>query len=151
MCVWLGGLDSIQSEGRIWEPVRHKEDSGPPVLRRTGVHVATSRSSRASISLPVQEEVLRRIPRYRNPKQRSRAPHAPHASTTVTHRILEVLPLCLNLNESKICRTGDTIYIFLYMLAYVRIRPLGTPKGSSSTRQTRAILSRKRLQPVQER
>ena len=101
-----------------------------------------------SISLPVQELVLRRIPRYRNPKQRSRAPHAPHASTTVTYRILEVLPLCVNLNESKICRTGDNVYIFLYMLAYVGIRPLGTPKASSSTCQTRAIFSRKRFRPV---
>ena len=99
-------------------------------------------------SLPVQELELRRIPQYRNPKQRSRAPHAPHASTTVTYRIFEVLPLCLKLNESKICCTGDTAYIFLYKLAYVGIRPLGTPKASSSTRQTRAIFSRKRLRPV---
>ena len=62
--------------------------------------------------IPIQELVLRRIQRYRNPKQRSQETHAPHASTTVTHRILGVLPLCLNLNESKICRTGDTVYIF---------------------------------------
>ena len=125
--------------------MRHKGDSSPAVLRRTGVHEATSLSSRGSISLPVQELVLRRIPRYRNPKQHSRATHAPHASTTVTYRILEVLPLCLNLNESKICRTEDTVHIFLYMLAYVGIRPFGTPKASPSTRKTRTIFSRKRL------
>ena len=98
--VWLGGLEVMWSAGRIWEPVRHKEDLGPAVLRRCGVHVATSWSSRASTSLLVQKEVLHRIPRYRNPKQRSRAPHAPHASTTLTYRILEVLPLCPNLNEA---------------------------------------------------
>ena len=93
-----------------------------------------------SLNFPTDTGVgLRRTPRYHNPKQRSRAPHAPHAFTTVTYRILKVLPLCLNLNESKICRTGDTVYIFLYTLAYVGIRPLGTPKASSSTRQTRAI------------
>ena len=41
---------------RIWEYVRHKGDS--------------SWSSRGSVSLPVQGElVLRRILRYRNPKQ----------------------------------------------------------------------------------
>ena len=145
--MWLRGLDLIPREGRIWEPVRHKGDPSPPVLRRAGVHVATSFSSRGSISLPVQELVLRHIPRQRVPKQRSRGTHAPHASTTVTYRILEVSPLCLNLNESKICRTGDTVYIFLYMLAYVGIRPFGTPKASPSTRQTSAIFSRKRLRP----
>ena len=138
---WLGGLDLlIQSEGRIWESVRHKRDSGPVDLRRCGVHMPTSYSSRVSISLLVQEEVLRHIPRYHNPKQRSRAPYAPHASTTVTYRIL-------NSNEAKICRRGDTVYTFLYMLAYVGTRPLGTSKRSSSTRQTRAIFSRKRLRP----
>ena len=60
---------------------------------------------------------MRRIPRYHNPKQRLRGTHPPHASTTVTYHILEVLPLCLNLNESKICRTGDIVYIFLYIYA----------------------------------
>ena len=127
--------------------MRHKEDSNPAVLNRTGVHVATSWSSRGSISLPVQELVLRRIPRYRNPKLPSRGTHPPLASTTMIRRVLEVLPLCLNLNESKICRTGNTVYIFLYMLADVGIRPLNTPKASSSKRQTRAIFSRKYLRP----
>ena len=79
----------------------------------------------------VQEEVLRRISQYRNPKQRPRVPHVPQASTSATHRILKVLSLCLSLNESQICRTGDTVYIFLYMQAYVKSRPLGTLKGSS--------------------
>ena len=95
--------------------MRHEGDSSPAVLRRTVVHVATSLSSRGSNSLPVQELVWRRIPRYRNPKQRSRGTHAPHASTTVTYRIL-VLPLCLNLNESKLCRTGDTFTFFCIRL-----------------------------------
>ena len=36
--------------------------------------------------------------------------------------------LCLNLNELQTCRTGDTVCIFLYMLAYVECRPLGTPE-----------------------
>ena len=48
------------------------------------------------------------------------------------------------------CRTGDTVYIFLYMLVYVEIRSPGTPKGSSSIRQTRAIFSRKRLRQRQK-
>ena len=88
---------------------------------------------------------MRRIPRYHNPKQRSRAPHAPQASTTVTHCFLEMLPLCLNLNEPQTC----LVCIFLYMLVYVEIRPLGTPKGSSSTHLTRAIFSQKRLRSLE--
>ena len=32
----------MPSEGRIWEPVRHKGDSSAVVLRRAGVHVATT-------------------------------------------------------------------------------------------------------------
>ena len=32
----------------------------------------------------------------------------------------------LNLNELQTCRTGDTVCIFLYMLAYVESRPLST-------------------------
>ena len=115
------------------------------------VHVASGRSSRASISLLVQEDVLRRIPQCRNPKQRSRVPNVPQAPTTVTHRIVELLPLCLNLNEPQICRTRDSVYIFLYIKAYVEIRPLGTPKGSSSTHQSRAIFSRLTLAPVGDR
>ena len=85
---------------------------------------------------------------YCNPKQRSRAPHLPQAPTTVTHCFFEVLPL----NEPQICRTGNTVSIFLHiMLAYVEIRLLGIPKGSSSMRQTRAIVSRLTLAPVGER
>ena len=72
---------------------------------------------------------MRRIPRYRNFKQRSRAQRIPQASIKAIYCFLESVPLWLNLNEPQTCRTEDTVCIFLYMLAYAKIRPLGIPEG----------------------
>ena len=67
--------------------------------------------------------------------------------TAVTYRTLEVLSLCLNVNEPKKCRTADRVYEKKLRPSYAVIGPPGIPKGSSSTRQTRAIVYLTTLAP----
>ena len=233
--VWLGGLELIQSEGRIWEPTRHKGGSVPAVLvgvactwlqadpvepqfpywyrrrycatshdtailnsahechmppthpQQTRSTIGGARALNNFVSVlggngtkiaptgdifdqpPGQMRLIRgKLADHvgdhvlsspegailvTSPGTKSSYPRPPQSlnPSTGTYCIREVLPLCLNSNGAKLCRTGDTVYIFLCIRAYVRIRPLGTLKGSSLTRQTRAVFSRKRLRPIGER
>ena len=92
---------AIQWEVTFWNPLQVWRARGSKLI---------SQSLNFLYLLLVQDEVLRRIPEESTPKQRSRAPHVPKAPTTMTHRILEVLPLYTNSNEPQRCRTRDRIW-----------------------------------------
>ena len=81
MRVWLGALEKHVVEGRKLKPVRYQRGCWACASSQVCGARATSRSMRASTSLPELEFVMVRNSRYLKCAERSRAPHAPHAST----------------------------------------------------------------------
>ena len=95
MLVWFGGLNFPQGRGRILEPLRYKRE----LSSRASSQVCLNRGSKLiemiqqSLNFPTGtgEVIAPHYPTPPDPKQRSREPHVPQASTRVTHSFLEML------------------------------------------------------------
>ena len=102
----------------------------PECRRRCVLTVAPSSSKWSSrVSIYPTESVETIAPHYAIPPSRpalAMAIYPPRHPQQWRIPFLRYYGLCLNFNELQTCRTGDTVCIFLNMLAYVESRPLMT-------------------------